>query len=514
MDELKAYYRGSLKNRIETLETASRALAEGDEEAAGSIRRIARSLRGAGSAYGFHEISQAADDLLEAPRETLLEALEALIETMRQVAFSATEEVATILIVEDDPIILDLLESTLSGPNRKIITAESANGAAAVVAANDIDLILLDLVLPDEDGRNLLSRLRANPRFTATPIIVASARHGTQIKMECYALGADEFFEKPVDFDILAATVATKLLRTGEISREARHDPLTCLLNRAGVAIAFERARALAQRAKYPLSLALIDLDGLKRINDTHGHALGDEVLRRVAIVLTDHLRRSDRVARWGGDEFVILFPDGSPAGASKALEKVLGVLEQERFEDLEPAPRISFSAGVVNVDRRSSLDEIVAKADQLLYQGKASGGHRVLTSNRRPPTAKKRILLAGDDNETAARMGARLAETDLDLVHCTDGPTALATVLDTDIALAILEVATPGMGGLEILQRLRSTAAHADTPIILLDSGDREEDVLAAFDLGADDYVVKPFSLPVLLARANRLLKSPTRRT
>lgn len=512
MDDLKAYYRGSLRNRIETLETVKKTMGE-DEEARESVLRIAHSLKGTGATYGFHEISEAAAELLAAPSAALSAVTEKLIEVMRRVASSSPEDAATILIVEDDPDIFRLLEPKLSGPNRRVVTAGTSTAATELLAASDVDLILLDLMLPDEDGRNLLARLRGNPRYTAIPIIVISAREGSQPKTECYALGADEYFEKPIALDALSAAVATKLLRAGEISREGRLDPLTGLLNRAGVSIAFERAQALAQRAGYPLSLALADLDGLKRINDTHGHALGDEVLRRVAGVLTGTLRRSDRIARWGGDEFVVLFPDGNPAGAALAMEKVHRALSCETFGNGGLPLRVGFSAGVTEVGRRANLDNVVANADRLLYRAKEAGGHRVVTSDRRPRALKKRVLLADGDAATAALIEEHFRAAKLEVVHCGDGPSALARALAGDVDLAIFDVATPGMSGLELLEQLRQTAVHAETPIILLTAEDDEEQVLQAFDLGADDYMVKPFSPLELRARSCRLLKTATRR-
>ncbi len=513
MDELKAFYRGSLKNRIETLETVKEHLGRGDGEARESIRRIAHSLSNAGTTYGFPEISEAAVALLTAPQDELGTATETLIEIMRGVAISAPEDAASILIVEDDLGMSQILEAKLVGPNRQIVTAETSTEAARLLEDTEIDLILLDLGLPDEDGRNLLARLRGNPKHTATPIVVASGRKRSQPKAECYALGADEYFEKPVDLDALSAAVATKLLRAGEVSLEARHDPLTGLLNRAGVSIAFERSRALARRAGYPLSLALADLDGLKRVNDTHGHSFGDEVLRRVARILTGSLRRSDRVARWGGDEFVILFPNGNPAGAAQALDKARHALGEEIFEDASQPLRIGFSAGVIAVDSASSLEDIVTGADQLLYRAKSTGGNRVLTAGRRPPTANKRVLLAENHPETADLIAERLAEANLDVVRCADGPAVLEAAFVSDIDLAILGVQTRGLGGWELLERLRKTAAHAETPIILLASADSEQEALTAFELGADDYVVKPFSPLELRARARRLLRSTPRR-
>ncbi|MEM7584032.1 MAG: response regulator [Acidobacteriota bacterium] len=512
MDNLKAFYQGSLKDRVETLEKVKQALISGEQGARESLFRIAQSLKNTGVTYGVTEISQAADSLLDASAPSLVENLDRLIDTMQRVAVAGPDDVATLLIIEDESTTRLLLERKLSGPNRRILVAESLSQAERHLAENQVDLILLDLILPDEDGRNLFARLRGKPKYMATPIIVVSAVGESQHKTECYALGADEFFEKPVDLDALSATVATKLLRAGEVSREARYDSLTGLLNRSGVAIAFARAQSLASRAGYPLSLALADLDGLKRINDTYGHACGDDVLRRVAEVLTESLRRSDRIARWGGDEFVILFPDGTPAGATVALNKVLKALEQETFGQSEPL-RVRFSAGVAGVSKTARLDEVVARADRLLYRAKAAGGNRVLTSRQRPRTRRKRILIADDDLETAALVQQRLSEVDLDVVHCTDGTTALATAHDSPVDLAILDIATPGIGGMKILEELRKTATHAETPVILLTAEDSEDEALTAFDLGTDDYIVKPFSPLELRARASRLLKTASRR-
>ena len=174
---------------------------------------------------------------------------------------------------------------------------------------------------------------------------------------------------------------------------------------------------------------------------------------------------------------------------------------------------RVGFSAGVTGVGQSMVLEDVVTKADRLLYLAKEAGGHRVVTSRQRPRAARKRVLLAEDDAETVALVEERLSEVDLDVVHRADGQEALETALDGNIDLAILDVAVPGPGGLEILERLRKTPTHAETPIILVTDVDSEEAVLNAFDMGADDYLVKPFSPLELRARVCRLLKTATRR-
>lgn len=160
----------------------------------------------------------------------------------------------------------------------------------------------------------------------------------------------------------------------------ARTDALTALANRraADERLAHEIERARRQQA--PFSIALCDLDRFKSINDTHGHASGDDVLKRTAASIVASLRRSDAVARWGGEEIVLLLPNTDAAGAARAVEKALEDVRALRFTGKDGAAfSVTFSAGVVLAGASESLDEAVARADTLLYAAKAAGRDRVL---------------------------------------------------------------------------------------------------------------------------------------
>jgi len=277
-----------------------------------------------------------------------------------------------ILILEDDPEIGRFYQMKLAGPSRIIFIAQTTKAADQILEERDITLILLDLTLPDADGRNFLHRVRANPRTATVPIIVVSARRGPVSMSECFDLGADEYFEKPIHPEVLVAAVGAKIKRDAELARRARHDVLTGVLNRLAFQDVFCRIQAFSRRGMSPLALAILDLDRFKLINDKLGHPLGDQVLIRAARVITKAMRRSDVVGRWGGDEFVVLMPATDSSGARQALEAVGRALREESFPALGEESRLSFSAGVVNVSGVVSLDEAVAEADRLLYQAKA----------------------------------------------------------------------------------------------------------------------------------------------
>ncbi len=164
-----------------------------------------------------------------------------------------------------------------------------------------------------------------------------------------------------------------------ELQRLAMRDTLTGLANRAAINQTYARERAVSERAKRPFAIALIDLDRFKSINDTHGHSVGDEVLKRTASTIVASLRRSDTVGRWGGEELVVLLPNTDAAGARRALEKVLVNVRSLEYSGKDRASfSATFSAGAVIAAPSEALDAAIARADVLLYAAKHAGRNRV----------------------------------------------------------------------------------------------------------------------------------------
>jgi len=177
------------------------------------------------------------------------------------------------------------------------------------------------------------------------------------------------------------AFAVTAIQDVGELRRLATTDALTGLPNRTAAVETFARERLLADRHGTSLAVALIDFDGFKGINDTHGHAKGDEVLRRGTAAITGALRATDLVARWGGEELVAVFPRTDAAGAGNAIESALAVLRELDFAGASDAAfRVTFSAGVVDAMPGEPLDEVIKRADALLYEAKRTGRNRVLS--------------------------------------------------------------------------------------------------------------------------------------
>ncbi|UCH10255.1 MAG: response regulator, partial [Fidelibacterota bacterium] len=226
--------------------------------------------------------------------------------------------------------------------------------------------------------------------------------------------------------------------------------------------------------------------------------------------VMSEALRQTDFIARWGGEEFVILFPKADAQGATTALEKALEVFRHEEFQvEDNSTSNVTFSAGVTEVSVKATVEEAVAEADRLLYQAKEAGRSRVLWKETDAVPQKKKVLLAEDDEIVASVIKHRLGREGFEVLHYPDGTSALEAAPDLGASLVILDVKMPGMDGFQLLGKLRKHPAYHKTPIIMLTSMGSEEDTVRGFELGADDYIMKPFSPVELLARIRRLVKT-----
>jgi diguanylate cyclase (GGDEF)-like protein len=177
-------------------------------------------------------------------------------------------------------------------------------------------------------------------------------------------------------FSLLIHFYGALKLREEELKEIASTDSLTGLPNRRSVLeyLKFEINRA--KRKKVPLSIAILDVDDFKQINDTFGHMVGDRVLKELAILLRKNLRSGDVVGRFGGEEFVVVFPETELITATKIMERIRRVIENTYFE---PVGSVSISVGVTEFREGDTLEDLLKRADEKLYQAKREGKNRVV---------------------------------------------------------------------------------------------------------------------------------------
>jgi diguanylate cyclase (GGDEF)-like protein len=509
MEDVKQWFRGSLPASIEALKTARKTITV-SADGADSVRRIAHSLKVSASGYGFRGLGEIARATEECPPQDLAACLEQLLSELIKLNSSLAQgDLPAILIVQHDAQMSRLLETILSGSDRETVAVGSAGEALAVLEARVFALILLDLSLPDTDGRNFLMILRERSATSGIPVIILSGITGSQPKTECFALGADAYFEKPLAPEVLKAAVSARLHRSVEHRREARQDALTGLPNRAAFREGFQRILAMAQRMQEPTTLALLDFDMLKRINDFLGHVTGDAALRHAARAFSDALRRSDFLARWGGDEFALLLPNTEVKGARSALEKMFATLASKPFRTQEGRPvPLSFSAGLVPVLPDAGVEQSIAEADRYLFLAKIGGRGRMVSEADRMPAPTQRILLAEADGATGDLAAQSLSREGFGVVRCRDGVTALNAAITSPCALWIINVDQETAPGRGLLAELRAVWRGNRVPVLMLAFLGADQALARGFQAGADDYLVAPFTSYELMIRVRNLLR------
>lgn len=301
-----------------------------------------------------------------------------------------------LLVVDDQAIHLQVLHRALSGENQMFM---ATNGAQALKVALEQrpDLVLLDVVMPDMDGFEVLHQLRRNPDLADTPVIFVTAHGGDEIETQCLQAGAVDFISKPINPNVVRARVKTHLtlkFQSDLLRNLAFLDGLTGVSNRRQFDERLPVEWGRAQRNHSPLTLVLLDVDSFKAFNDHYGHQAGDDCLRQIAAVLKAELRRpTDFVGRYGGEEFVCLLPDiGLADGitmAQRMLDAVRRLAIPHHFSDADSVVTVSLGvASREGVATEGAAHQLLALADAQLYQAKHEGRARVCGASFQPPAA------------------------------------------------------------------------------------------------------------------------------
>ena len=291
---------------------------------------------------------------------------------------------ARILLVEDDSNVVRMLSRRLQRAGYEV---EAVSTIEAARKAGEWDIAILDRRLPDGDGLDFCGELRIIRPHAYLVVLTGDDRDHSKLK--AFAAGADDYITKPFNFDELEARIragARIVNLQKKLQKLSMTDSLTSLRNRRAfdehLSGAFEQAR----RYDRPLSLALIDVDRFKPINDTFGHDTGDAVLRGVAQLLAGRIRQADFLARVGGEEFGVVLPETSLFEGLQFAEKLRANLAASAIRVGDEEHQITVSIGLVNIPHSQVRDasELYRAADQALYRAKANGRNRVEMERRR----------------------------------------------------------------------------------------------------------------------------------
>ncbi|HPF60992.1 MAG: diguanylate cyclase [Gemmatimonadetes bacterium] len=287
---------------------------------------------------------------------------------------------AHVVVVEDDPSQAQLFATWLGQINARVSICGSAQVARDTLLNETPDLVLLDVDLPDVDGFALARLMRQDPRLALVPVVFLTARQTVADELEGLRAGGDDFLAKPVERSHLVQVVLTRTERGRRIRELVHRDGLTGVLNHATLMAELDHAIAFASRHGEPVCFLMCDLDHFKRINDSHGHLVGDQVLMHVARVFRGCVRGSDLLGRYGGEEFGIILRRCPPANGKAIAEKLRKALEESPMQTRGgPDVSIRVSIGVATYPGSGqTAGDVATAADQALYRAKSAGRNRV----------------------------------------------------------------------------------------------------------------------------------------
>jgi diguanylate cyclase (GGDEF)-like protein len=304
---------------------------------------------------------------------------------------------AKILLVEDDPVQANVAKDYLESSGYEITWVENGKAAIKIAKTQALDLILLDMVLPDLSGNEVCRWLKLNEDTKGIPIIILSVKGSTEEKVSGLEAGAEDYLPKPYNEVELNARIYA-CLRTKALQDELREknrqleevllrveqlaitDHLTELFNRRRFETSLENEFKRTMRYGSPNSCLMIDIDLFKKINDEYGHHTGDLVLKETAQVIKGCIRDIDVVARWGGEEFIVLLPETKKEEALRVASRIRETIAAHSFAQIEK--KITVSIGLAGVPDPSidTAEKLIQTADLAMYEAKSKGRNRIET--------------------------------------------------------------------------------------------------------------------------------------
>ena len=306
-----------------------------------------------------------------------------VLDAVTQLLNRRSAQESRVLAVDDDPLVLATLEALLEPKRIRVITLDEPLRFWETLERTSPNLLILDVEMPHLNGLELCRVMRNDPRWYGIPIIFVTMRTDAETVQQVFAAGADDFVRKPIVGPELLTRIGNRLEQARLYRMFAETDPLTGVANRRKSTTTLNHLIRLAGRFHQPFSFCMLDLDNFKRINDTYGHAVGDQVLRRLGKTLLKTFRAEDVVARWGGEEFAVGMFGMSKHDAVRRMTGLLEAFRQELFTTPGGAEfHVTFSAGVAQYPGDGvELQALYRAADKALYQAKRAGRDRVLAA-------------------------------------------------------------------------------------------------------------------------------------
>ncbi|MER2192304.1 MAG: diguanylate cyclase [Solibacillus sp.] len=425
-----------------------------------------------------------------------------------------------IVVIDDDTVFMSYMKNVLEKSGFLVLVANNGERGLKLIYEFNPALVFLDIMLPDTNGFSILeniTKIKANQMYVA----VMSVNDSRENRKKAYDLGAFDFIAKPIDEEILVSYVHNRLNYKRMLEHSIVTDELTQVYNRKYFDQQMKRCLQNYQYKQEPFTVAMTDLDFFKKVNDTYGHLIGDDVLKGFAGLVMSEKREDDIFCRYGGEEFVMLLPNTNADEAYKEMERLRVLLSQKVFFSEQKKPfNVTYSSGIAQVNAdHAHPKKLLELADRALYEAKKTGRNRtvVYTDAQVIEEPKKGIKIIVIDDVYIIRnlimTGFNQLTVDgdytVEVAAYSDGLSFLNDAwYDPNYKyILLLDGMMPQMDGIDVLRKVREKYSSNEVIVSMLTGRIGENYVREALENGADDYIVKPFNIADVRLRLMNLV-------
>lgn len=287
------------------------------------------------------------------------------------------QEAGRVLIVEDSKTASHVIQRTLEENHIVAHAIKEPRHVLGALRQFNPDLILMDMYMPDCTGVEAARVIRQHDEFLSVPIVYLSGETDVALQVDALRLGGDHFLTKPFNPIFFNAIVKSKIERYRALRRSMYHDSLTGMLNHTSGKDRLDVMLTQIENENSSLSVAMVDIDHFKKVNDNYGHPVGDQIIRSLSWLLKQRLRRQNILCRYGGEEFLIGLPHTSVEQALVIMEGIRHDFSQIRYPYHETYFSVTASVGVATFPPHQTSDALIKAADDALYEAKRSGRNR-----------------------------------------------------------------------------------------------------------------------------------------
>lgn len=499
------------------------------------IYQFLHSFKGTAGTVGYEQAAEKAEVLLakfdldsvrlfsnEETIKFLDDVMEEILEeaALHKDSDEESEDKKMIMLINSNPLSLIEMKAHLEKEGYIVFAAMDLSKAHMALYDMHPDCIIVEfeLIVLDQSGIGKEMREKAELQFI--PLILTDSESSITNRIDGYRFGADDFLGQDVPIEEYLLRVNLKIGKRKVVVHSVLTDELTGAFNRKYLESQLNYIRYDLVRNGEKAALVMFDIDHFKSINDRFGHLIGDKVLKELSQYIMKKKRRTDTLIRYGGEEFVLILPNTTSVNAEKFVNRLLSEFRSEVFRVKEETFSVTFSGGVVDIDSVSSNKNLLNLADEALYRAKANGRNQVIIyeSNlmNSKPVKTIRIAVVDDDEIMRTLLTSKLQQFqpdgnfEIEVRNYREGEAFFEDSWHKACSscLVLLDGIMPHMDGVEVLRKLRKESSGGRYTVMMLTGRKAEKDIIKALELGADDYITKPFSIGELEDRIRRLIQ------